>query len=82
MKQRALWSAVLAPDLPFAAGRACAPSPSGNPDDRLVVRRDQAKAAPHVEKATADFAEVHPRTAVGFVARPFDGGSGYGVAKA
>ena len=81
MKQRALWSAVLAPDLPFAAGRDCAPSSYGKPEDRLVVR-DQDKAAPHVEKVTADFAEAHPSTAVGFVARPFDGGIGYGVAKA
>jgi hypothetical protein len=76
MKQRALWSAIPAPDLPFAAGRACAPNPSGDPDDRLVVRHrkpGEAKAAPYVEK--------HPGTTVGFVARPFDGGIGYGFAK-
>ncbi|MDX3659863.1 extracellular solute-binding protein [Streptomyces sp. ID05-26A] len=78
MKQRTVWSAVLAVGLVLTAGCGSAAGPgtrSGGTGDKLVVwdwKSGDAKAAGYVREARADFAKKHPGVDVEFVAQPFD----------
>ncbi|GAA1678175.1 extracellular solute-binding protein [Kribbella yunnanensis] len=78
MKQRTLWSAVLALGLALTAGCGSAAGPGSSPTsstDKLVVwdwKSGDAKAAGYVAKAKADFAKKHPGVTVEFVAQPYD----------
>lgn len=77
MKQRALWSVLVAAVLALAGcgsagGSASTDKGSGG---KLVVwdwKSSDANAANYVAKAKADFAKKHPGVTVEFVAQPFD----------
>src|SRR3954449_2934751 len=77
MKQRALWSVLLAAVLALAG---CGSAGGSNSTDsgsggKLVVwdwKSSDANAANYVAKAKADFAKKHPGVTVEFVAQPFD----------
>ncbi|MFF5114317.1 ABC transporter substrate-binding protein [Streptosporangium sp. NPDC000509] len=79
MKQRALWSAVLAAGL-VLTGCGSATRPTSSPSEsgkvtKLVVwdwKSGEASAANYIQKAKADFAKKHPDVTVEFVAQPFD----------
>jgi multiple sugar transport system substrate-binding protein len=81
MKNRALWTVVLAAGLTAGlvlagCGSAAGPdSSSGGDADKLVVwdwKSGDDAAAAYIEAAKADFAEKHPDVEVEFVAQPFD----------
>jgi multiple sugar transport system substrate-binding protein len=77
MKQRALWSALMAAGLVLAGCGSAArtQAPSGEPQHKLVVwdwKSGEPAAAAYIEKAKADFAKRHPGVTVEFVAQPFD----------
>ncbi|MEU7859327.1 extracellular solute-binding protein [Nonomuraea sp. NPDC049141] len=81
MKQRALWSVLLAAGLAVAGCGSAArtDSPSGGESQpklrKLVVwdwKSGEPTAAAYIEKAKADFAKRHPGVTVEFVAQPFD----------
>ncbi|AQZ62045.1 Maltose/maltodextrin ABC transporter, substrate binding periplasmic protein MalE [[Actinomadura] parvosata subsp. kistnae] len=80
MKQRALWSALIAAALAVAGcGSATrTDTPSGDPQQKqrkLVVwdwKSGEPAAATYIEQAKADFAKRHPEVTVEFVAQPFD----------
>ncbi|MER6828221.1 extracellular solute-binding protein [Streptosporangium sp. NPDC000563] len=79
MKQRALWSAVLAAGL-VLTGCGSATRPTSSPSEsgkvtKLVVwdwKSGEASAANYIQKAKDDFAKKHPDVTVEFVAQPFD----------
>jgi multiple sugar transport system substrate-binding protein len=77
MRQRALWTVVLAAGLASAGcGSAAGPgSSSGNGENKLVVwdwKSGDDAAAAYIEAAKADFAKKHAGVTVEFVAQPFD----------
>ncbi|WP_309115398.1 extracellular solute-binding protein [Saccharothrix sp.] len=75
MKQRALWSVVLAAAVLVAGCGSASKSSSGGGDGKLVVwdwKSGDGDVAGYVEKAKADFAAKHPGVEVEFVAQPFD----------
>jgi ABC-type glycerol-3-phosphate transport system substrate-binding protein len=81
MRQRALWSILLAAGLAVAGCGSAArtEAPSGGDaqpqQHKLVVwdwKSGEPAAAAYIEKAKADFAQRHPGVTVEFVAQPFD----------
>lgn len=80
MKQRALWSALIAAGLALAGCGSAAPkaSPTGaapQEQRKLVVwdwKSGEPVASDFIAKAKADFAKGHPGVTVEFVAQPFD----------
>ncbi|OLF14402.1 sugar ABC transporter substrate-binding protein [Actinophytocola xinjiangensis] len=77
MKNRALWTVVLAAGLTVAGcGSAAGPAPSSGGDGNTLVVWDWKSgdddAAAYIEAAKADFADKHPEVEVEFVAQPFD----------
>ncbi|MEO3798572.1 extracellular solute-binding protein [Nonomuraea sp. B1E8] len=77
MKQRRLWSAVLATGLAVTGCGSAAPTQpsSGDATSTIVVwdwKSGEPGVASYVEKAKADFARKHPDVTVEFVAQPFD----------
>ncbi|MEV4173160.1 extracellular solute-binding protein [Nonomuraea sp. NPDC049709] len=77
MKQRTLWSVVLATGLAVTGCGSAAPTQSSPAESKSkIVVWDWKSGEPgvtaYIEKAKADFAAKHPDVTVEFVAQPFD----------